>query len=88
MTGTSLIYLFVKDFKGDFIFNMTIFIGLYVYVTYAPFGIVAGWELLTFRYESKFFPFLKFLYYIPKFCVSIFVGLIYLPFWLFKKIDW
>ena len=51
-----------------------------------PVSSLIGWELLTFRFESKIPSYLKLLFYIPKFYFSMLIGLIYLPFWLFKKI--
>ena len=63
MTFTISLYMNIKGFSINSISGLVVVI----YGVYSIFGIVAAWKLLTFRFEVKIHPYLRRLYYIPRF---------------------
>lgn len=82
LSATLLIYLDLKEFEIGFLQ----IINIIIISLYSGFGLFAGWELLTFSFEQKMSKPMVILYFIPKAYLSMYVGIVYLPFWLFKRL--
>ncbi len=79
-----LVYCEIKQYSLDVISIVNALLVCF----YAGFALFTGWDLFTFPYEKKINVFFKILFFIPKFYLSAYIGLIYLPVWLFRKLNW
>ncbi len=76
-----MVYMDIKGMRPD-IAGMALILFISIY---SGFGLVAGWELLSKWLKLEIPLLLQPLYFIIKWYLAVYIGLIYLPFWLFKK---
>jgi len=76
-----LVLMDIRATQRD-ILSTIIILGICVY---SGFGVLAGWDLLTFAFELKVPKIILPIYLGLKFYLSIYIGLFYLPIWVVKK---